>query len=228
MNRIGILSDTHGLLREEVKENLRGCGAVLHGGDIHRQDILAELGKIAPVYAVRGNADTGWAEAPPALLAVELFGIRIKMAHNKKDLLRDAAETLRDTDLAVYGHSHKYADELQDGVRWLNPGSCGPRRFRLPITMAVLEADGGKIKTIRRIEIKIPGGPAGEALKMPEGEQDRRKLVQAVMRDVDRGRTVEKIAQGNHISHQLAEQICRMYLTHPGVDVDGILDRISR
>jgi len=222
MKRIGVISDTHGLLREEVRENLQGCDVILHGGDIHKESVLEELKKIAPVYAVRGNADGDWAGSLPGLMSAELCGIRIKMIHNKKDL----PETLEDTDLVVYGHSHKYTDEVREGIRWLNPGSCGPRRFRLPVTMAAVETEGNGIREVRRIE--ICQGLTGEAVKMPDKEQDRRKLVQAVMRDVDRGRSVERAAERNHISRELAEQICRMYLTHPGVDVDGILDRITR
>lgn len=220
--QIGVISDTHGLLREEVKEQLRGCDVILHGGDIHRESVLEELRKTAPVYAVRGNADGSWAEGLPLLLSLEISGIRVRMVHNRKDL----PENLEDTDLVVYGHSHKYEDRVLEGVRWLNPGSCGPRRFHLPVTMAVVETDAAGIRGIRRVE--LCGGLAGGAVKLPEGAQDRRRLIEGVMRDVDRGRTVEQTARRNHIGQELAEQICRMYLTHPGVDVDGILDRITR
>lgn len=221
MYHIGVISDTHGLLREEVAVQLRCCDAILHGGDVVRGSILEELRRIAPLYAVRGNADREWAKDLPLLLDVELFGIRVKLVHNKRDL----PEELGDTDLAVFGHSHKYMDEVKGGVRFLNPGSCGPKRFRLPVTMAVAEVAGTGIRSIRRIEITQE--ETGNAVKLPEAEQDRRKLVQAVMRDVDKGRSVEKIAQIHHIDRELAEQICRMYLTHPGVDIDGILNRMT-
>ena len=219
MYHIGVISDTHGLLREEVLTELQGCDAILHGGDIERGSILEKLQQIGPLYVVRGNVDREWAKALPLLLDVELFGIHIIMVHNKRDL----PEQLGNTDLVVFGHSHKYLDETKGDVRFLNPGSCGPKRFRLPVTMAMVEVDEKGIHGIRRIDF-VQEENVG---KMPEAEQDRRKLVQAVMKDVDKGRTVEKIAKNHHIDRKLAEQICRMYLTHPGVDVDGILNRIS-
>lgn len=221
MHRIGVISDTHGLLREEVRDRLRNCDAILHGGDIHKQEIVDELKKIAPLYAVRGNADKEWAEDLPIILETTLFGIRITMVHNKKYL----PEKLENTDLAVFGHSHKYTDLTEENLRWLNPGSCGPRRFHQPITMAIAEIEEDGIYEIHRIDIPHKGqevdGP------MPENRKDRRKLVLAVIKDVEKGKTVEKIAAGNHIGQELAEQICRMYLTHPGVDVDGILNRLG-
>lgn len=221
MYRIGVISDTHGLLREEVKEELRGCAAILHGGDIHKQVILEELQSIGTSYVVRGNADKEWAEFLPKILDIELFGIRIKMIHNKKDLPKN----LSDTDLVIFGHSHKYADYVEEGIRWLNPGSCGPRRFHQPVTMAVIEVTENKTFEVKKIDIAqvLPI----EVLKLPEKEQDRQKLVQTVMKEVDKGKSVKKIAESLNISAELAEQICRMYLTHPGVDVDGILNRIS-
>lgn len=221
MYRIGVISDTHGLLREEVKKELQGCAAILHGGDIHKQVVLEELQGIGTSYVVRGNADKEWAEFLPKILDVELFGIRIKMVHNKKDL----PENLSDTDLVIFGHSHKYADYVEDGVRWINPGSCGPRRFHLPITMAVIEVRENGSFEVRKIDIaqELPA----DFLKLPEKEVDQQKLVQTVMKEVDKGKSVKKIAESLNISPELAEQICRMYLTHPGVDVDGILNRIN-
>jgi len=221
MYYIGVISDTHGLLREEVKAQLKGCDAILHGGDILDGSSLEELRKIGTLYAVRGNVDGNWADALPKLLETELWGIRIKMAHKKEDLPRD----LTGTDLAVFGHSHKYLEQVQGDTRLLNPGSCGPKRFRLPVTMAVVETDGKGICGIKRIDFAQERPEVSG--KLPDKKHDRRQLVKAVMRDVDRGKSVEKIAQSNGIDPKLAEQICRMYLTHPGVDVDGILNRIT-
>lgn len=221
MHRIGVISDTHGLLREEVRDRLKNCDAILHGGDIHKQEIVDELKKIAPLYAVRGNADKEWAESLPEILEATLFGIRITMVHNKKEL----PEKLENTDLAVFGHSHKYTDLTKENLRLLNPGSCGPRRFHQPITMAIVEIEEGGICEIHRIDIPHKGQELDSP--MPENRKDRRELVLAVIKDVEKGKTVEKIAAGNHIGQELAEQICRMYLTHPGVDVDGILNRLG-
>lgn len=235
MHRIGIISDTHGLLREEVKKELQSCDAILHGGDIHKKAVLEELQKIAPLYAVRGNADKEWAEHLPTILEIELFGIRIVMIHNKKEL----PEKLSHVDLLVFGHSHKYTDRVEGGIRLLNPGSCGPRRFRQPITMAVMEIEENGDYEIRRVDILHENRERNlekldenfenpeDNLKMPENKKDSSRLIKAVIKDVDKGKPVEKIAENNGISHELAEQICRMYLTHPGIDVDGILNRIN-
>ena len=222
MYRIGVISDTHGLLREEVRAELKGCDAILHGGDIHNESTLKELRSIGMVYVVRGNADGTWAKELPTLLETTLFGVKIRMIHNRKKL----PEQTGSVDLVVYGHSHKYMDETEDGVRYLNPGSCGPKRFRLPVTMAVVEVEEQRVQNIRKIE--FGQGRAEGMDKMPASEQDWRKLVETVMRDVDKGRSVEKIARTCHVDEKLAEQICRMYLTHPGVDVDGILNRINQ
>ena len=139
--KIGIISDKHNLIRPETAAALTGCDAILHGGDISRQEVLDELRKIAPVYVVRGNNDKEWAEHIPWSLDFELAGLRIYMTHKKKDLPED----LSPYDLVVYGHSHKYdlkePAEGEAGPVLLNPGSCGPRRFGQPITLAVAEIE---------------------------------------------------------------------------------------
>ncbi|MGN1388349.1 MAG: metallophosphoesterase family protein [Bulleidia sp.] len=146
--KIGIISDTHNLLRKEVLEELSSCRVILHGGDISKPEILQELQKIAPVYAVRGNNDGEWAEGMPEILNLSIAGLSICMCHKKKDLPED----LKDTDLIVYGHSHKFELIEKKHQIFLNPGSCGPRRFTQPITMAVGYLKEGKIR-IEKIEI---------------------------------------------------------------------------
>ena len=134
--KIGVVSDTHGLLRPEVEAVLDGCAVILHGGDIGGQDILDTLGELAPVYPVRGNNDWGpWGESIPLTRELELGGLRICMAHMKRDLPGD----LTSYDLVITGHTHKYAESRQGKTLLLNPGSCGPRRFGQPITFALLE-----------------------------------------------------------------------------------------
>ncbi len=146
--KIGIISDTHNLLRKEVLEELSSCQVILHGGDISKPEILQELQKIAPVYAVRGNNDKEWAEGMPEILNLNIAGLSICMCHKKKDLPED----LKNFDLIVYGHSHKYEMTEKKHQIFLNPGSCGPRRFNQPITMAVGFLKKGKIR-IEKIEI---------------------------------------------------------------------------
>ena len=140
--RLAILSDTHGLLRPEVAEHLKTADVILHGGDINKPGIVDELRKAAPLYIVRGNNDKEWAEAIPHDLTVVLEGLTFYMVHNKKDVPSD----LPGVDVVVFGHSHKYVQEEKDGILWLNPGSCGPRRFHQEITMMMAEVWGGNIQ----------------------------------------------------------------------------------
>ena len=147
--RLAILSDTHGLLRPEVAELLKSADATLHGGDINRQSIVDQLRQYAPLYVVRGNNDKEWAEAIPHDLTVTLGGVTFCVVHNRKEVPADLSEV----DAVVFGHSHKYAEEERDGRLWLNPGSCGPRRFRQEITLMMAEAEDG---TLRVEKITIP------------------------------------------------------------------------
>ena len=147
--RLAILSDTHGLLRPEVAELLKSADAILHGGDINRQSIVDQLRQYAPLYVVRGNNDKEWAEAIPHDLTVTLGGVTFCVVHNRKEVPADLSEV----DAVVFGHSHKYAEEERDGRLWLNPGSCGPRRFRQEITLMMAEAGDG---TLRVEKITVP------------------------------------------------------------------------
>lgn len=146
--KMAILSDTHGLLRPAVREYLKAADAILHGGDINRQDIVDQLQQYAPLYIVRGNNDKEWAESLPHDLRVTLGGVRFYMVHNKKDIPAE----LPGVDVVVFGHSHKYFQAEKDGVLWLNPGSCGPRRFNQEITLMMATVEDGKI-TVEKISI---------------------------------------------------------------------------
>ena len=137
MTNISILSDTHGLLREEVKQQLKSSDIIIHAGDINTEAIVDELRSYAPLYIVRGNNDKEWASELPTSLLITIEEVRIFIVHNKKDIPED----LKDVDLIVYGHSHKYDDRDVGGVRMFNPGSCGKRRFDLEITMAHMIVD---------------------------------------------------------------------------------------
>ncbi len=215
--KIGVLSDTHGLLRPEALAALAGCGAILHGGDINRQDILDELSELAPVYAVRGNNDREWAERLPAFLDFELAGLRVYMTHKKRDLPED----LTPYGLVVYGHSHRYEEARLGGTLLLNPGSCGPRRFNQAITLAVLETGNGDVRAMR---VDIPH--AGRAVA-PAGEVDLKAQIEAVMRETRKGRGPGEIAGRYGWDAALVEQIARLYLTHPGVTADGIMGKMG-
>ena len=229
MHRIGIISDTHGLLRPEVVETLKGCEAILHGGDINSLKILDELSTIAPTYAVRGNNDKEWAKDLPETFSLELYGIRFFMVHNKKYI----PATLENTDIVVYGHSHKYEEKYMSGVLLINPGSCGPRRFTQPITYAVLEVEDDRSYNVKKIE--IPHALKSESTANDNGDsvedrmkgRDMKRIVKSVMRYTDKGISVSEIAQRCDINEELAEMICRLYLTHPGVSADGIMGKMG-
>ena len=254
MYKIGILSDTHGLLRPEVMQALDGCEAILHAGDINRQEILDRLSAIAPVYVVRGNNDRDWAEHIPRSLDYVYRGVSIFMTHKKKDLPQD----LSGYDLVVYGHSHRYEQKKVGNTLLLNPGSCGPRRFHQEITMAIAEIDAGtkhdaganhgagtnhgtganhdaganhddrtehdaRINhiSIRRIDIpheKKPG-LTRETIQQPE--------IQKIIQQIRKGKSVSEISSELGIDRELAEQVCRLYLTHPGVTAEGIMTKMG-
>jgi putative phosphoesterase len=137
IKEIGVISDTHGLLRTEALDALRGCDLIVHGGDIGNPEILRHLRDIAPTHAVRGNNDHGaWAESLPLTTIVEAGAHRLYVLHDLSEL--DIDPVTQGYAAVVSGHSHKPRAERRDGVLYLNPGSAGPRRFRLPIAVAKL------------------------------------------------------------------------------------------
>lgn len=146
--KLAILSDTHGLLRPRVLDSLKTADAILHGGDINKPAIVEQLRQYAPLYLVRGNNDKEWAADLPHDLTVTLGGVRFLLVHNKKEVPPD----LSGIDVVVFGHSHKYLQEEKDGILWLNPGSCGPRRFHQEITMMMADVADGRI-TVEKITI---------------------------------------------------------------------------
>jgi putative phosphoesterase len=137
MFRIGIISDTHGLLRPEAERGLTGVDHIIHAGDIGRPEIVDALRRIAPVTAIRGNVDIGeWARQYPDTTLVRLAGNSIYVLHDLKTLQTGLGASI---DVIVSGHSHVPKIDTVGGVLYLNPGSAGPRRFKLPITFATLE-----------------------------------------------------------------------------------------
>ncbi len=269
-HRIALISDTHGMLRQEVEEIVRTCEAILHAGDIGKPEILLRLKVIADTYAVRGNVDgrriDEFPDELPEELDVELFGFHIYMVHDQKHIRKD----LKGADIVAFGHSHTLTDEVRppsrgmncgmpsgytltdevrpprrgmncgmpfgysltdeenDGqIRFLNPGSCGPKRFRLPVTMMVLTLyPAAHSLEVEKIDFTSPASAKEEPVKVPE--KDRYRLIQEIMMEIDAGKSISEIAARHQIDEKFTEQVCRMYLTHPGVDVDGIMDRIER
>jgi len=145
--KIGVISDTHGLFRPEAEKRLAGVDHIIHGGDIGRPDVLVALRRIAPVTAIRGNVDTGdWAGRYADTELVRLAGRSIYVLHDLKKLPIDPVAD--GIDVIVSGHSHKAAIEIVNGILYLNPGSAGPRRFKLSITLATLDIWPGGLRPI--------------------------------------------------------------------------------
>lgn len=142
---VGVISDTHGLLRDAAVRGLSGVAMILHAGDVGAPDIIERLSTVAPVHAVRGNIDiAGWAAVLPATRTVEVERARIYIVHNLADL--DFDPSIRGVHAVISGHSHKAKTEIRGGVLFLNPGSAGPRRFRLPVTIARITVDSADLR----------------------------------------------------------------------------------
>lgn len=238
MKRIGVLSDTHGKLRDEVIEILRECEVIIHAGDINTPQVVEKLREIAPLYIVRGNADKEWAQGIPETLSEEICGLRVFMVHNKKQIPKDVGNY----DLIVFGHSHKYEERREGSCLYLNPGSCGPRRFSQPVTVAVLEVEEetGEVRVIRKDivqDAKLSAGQKGGQAAWGTGAEDgvgeaaemafSEDKLRLILRDINKGRSVADIAVRYGISIEITEQICRLYLTHPGIDAAGVRDKMG-
>jgi uncharacterized protein len=154
MIRVGLISDTHGLLRPDALAFLRGCDYIVHAGDICDCDVLASLQKLAPVTAVRGNNDRGsWAEALPQQAVLRLGELQILAIHDRQEL--DERSLAKEARVVVFGHSHKPFIERQRDVLFINPGSAGPRRFGLPISVGEVLVDGSQVQA-RTVELGRP------------------------------------------------------------------------
>lgn len=140
MKRIAIISDTHGILREQVMSELDAADCIIHAGDINTPSIADTIRTMGETYMVRGNNDMDWAKDLPASISATIEGVRFFIVHNRKDIPKH----LPGVDVVIYGHSHKYSSEVIDGVLYLNPGSCGKRRFNMEITMSRMTVDAGE------------------------------------------------------------------------------------
>jgi putative phosphoesterase len=141
---VGIIADTHGLLRPEALAELSGSDLIVHAGDIGTAGLIEELGRIAPTFAVRGNVDTGpWAAGLPATAVVAVGAHKFYLLHDVAELDLDPAAA--GFAAVIYGHSHQPAVETRDDVLFLNPGSAGPRRFSLPVTLARVRVTNGEL-----------------------------------------------------------------------------------
>jgi len=150
---VGVVSDTHGLVRKQAVAALAGAEVILHAGDIGDNEVLKELQLLAPVFAVRGNVDGGWARLLPARRLLELGGASVLLLHDRALVGPDPFEerrrrgALESADrVIVFGHSHQPLAEQKEGVLWFNPGSCGSRRFKLPVSIGRLTIEDGRVR----------------------------------------------------------------------------------
>jgi putative phosphoesterase len=142
--RIGLISDTHGLTRPEGVKILQGVEMILHAGDIGKPEVLTSLQALAPVVAVKGNVDREkWARAIPDCVSVRINEVKCQLIHDAHDIKIDPHSA--GYTVVVSGHSHRPSVARRDGVLWINPGSAGPRRFHLPVTIGLLSVDGNKM-----------------------------------------------------------------------------------
>ena len=140
MKKIGLISDTHGLLRQEAIENLKGCDLIIHAGDVGKREVLEELRNISNVFAVKGNCDKDEElEDLPFSEIININNTKIYTVHDIKTIDIDLKR--EDIDIVIYGHSHKYDNYEKDGIIYINPGGAGHKRFKLPITIAILKIE---------------------------------------------------------------------------------------
>ena len=223
--KAAVISDTHGILKPEVLEIIDTVDLVLHGGDIADKKTYDKLNEINKVVAVRGNCDGEWAQDIPAEAFFELCSRKIYMVHNKKK----ASDKANDADIIICGHSHKYEEKTVDGRFFINPGSCGARRFGMPLTIAVLEFDteNGDF-AVKKIDLLSKGQCGASGSGSPKfGDGGLQETVAIVVGDIKRGKSVENIVKTRKLDRALTEQICQIYFTHQGIDVQGVLDRIE-
>lgn len=151
---IGVISDSHGLLRPEVAEHLRGVSQILHAGDVGRREVLDQLRDIAPVVAVRGNVDRGrWADGLPWHESIEVGEHLIYLTHIREEI--DLVPQAAGIEMVIFGHTHSPVIERNGGVVWFNPGSVGPRRFSLPVSMGYLHLNSDGSLTPEWIELDL-------------------------------------------------------------------------
>lgn len=232
--RAAVISDTHGLLRPEVERILQSCDVVIHAGDFDNQIVFHKLKIKRPLYAVRGNNDDVWAEQLPLVRRFKLGNFRFLLVHDQADIPQD----LENVQVVIFGHSHMHVQKQEQGRLWLNPGSCGYRRFTLPLSMAVLtlEEDNCQIETIFLVEegeeirlqkedsCFIKPGKAGKMAQEPgeESGQGTGMLGEEKQKPGIRMRIRERMADGQRQKDQLFAIAKIMRLMKRGEPVEWV------
>lgn len=161
--RVAVMADTHGVLRPEVESILETCDVIVHAGDFDNQMLYHKLNVNQPLYAVRGNNDRGWSGGLGQVNRFEIGGVKFIMAHERVDI----PSVLKDIQVVIFGHSHMYYQQEISGRLWLNPGSCGYKRFTLPLSMAVMTIEEGtyEVETLAGTWVRDAGSS-----HQPEGK----------------------------------------------------------
>ena len=166
MKTIGVISDTHDVFRDDVKDILRTCDGIIHAGDITTESLLEELRRMGNIYVVRGNNDWRFRRTLSQTLRFEIEGVNFFMTHDRRNVFKSPARgasdaagqgNLEGVDVVIFGHSHKYFQEMVDGRLWLNPGSCGRPRFGGELSMAVMTLLQGHYQ-VEKIPLKTSTG----------------------------------------------------------------------
>ena len=218
--RIGIISDTHGVLREDVKEILRTCSYIIHAGDMDQSWVISELTAIGKLYVVRGNNDGEWAEAYPKVRTFSIGGVGFFLVHNKRDL----PKMLPKENIILFGHSHQFYCEEKEGKLWLNPGSCGRKRFYGELTMAVMTIQDGKYEVEK---IVLESSKQGNKSLSSEENTISISAIEKILSRMQKGKKIKTIAKELQLQEELVETVCRIAVTHPGVRAEGIYNKME-
>lgn len=246
--RAAVISDTHGLLRPEVERVIQTCDVVIHAGDFDSQMLYHKLNVSQPLYGVRGNNDGYWSKQLPKIRRFCLGGVSFLAVHDQADVPAD----LQDVQVVIFGHSHMYYQQERDGRLWLNPGSCGYRRFHLPLSMAVMTIQDGTVsaepiwleeegrkeehQTVYFSPVSTESGKTESSRhrsvrerlsKARTGNKDQLFLIAKIMRFMKRGDSAEWVAGNLKADPGFVEQIYRIVLTHPGIDARQVMDKME-
>lgn len=241
--RAAVISDTHGLLRPEAERVIGSCDVVIHAGDFDNQMLYHKLAIKQPLYAVRGNNDGSWAANLPLIKRFELGGIKLIMAHERTDI----PMALGGEQVVIFGHSHMAYQKMEDGRLWLNPGSCGYKRFTLPLSLAVLVIQDQAVKAEmvwldgepgKGAESWAGGFPEEKPADIPAARQEKARavkgsgrdelfLIARIMRLMKRGESVSWVAGNVKSDLAFVEAVYRICVTHPGVNARQILDKLE-
>ena len=184
---------------------------------------MERLQQIAPVYMARGNNDKEWAKDMPYFVREQIGNRTFYMCHKKQDLPDDLGEV----DFVICGHSHKYELKQEGSICYINPGSCGPRRFHQPITFAILYFEDETVDyRVEKIDLS-PALTKENAKKLSLSEKDLDRLIGRIIKEFSAGKSIEQIAKKNRVEKELVEAVCRMYATHPGVTTAGIMEKLE-